>query len=126
VASPSDIATSDAQLPKKTGYLPPALRGDAVPRGRTDGAPSSTRDESSGGDTPAKWRSSARNNDGARDGSPADRPASRFADLRRKADGPDGASPSQRDGSTPARTDSPAEGRPAPGKYVPVHLRNKQ
>lgn len=124
-APPSDIATSEAQLPKKTGYVPPAKRGDPVPRGRTDGDPSSTRDESSGGDAPAKWRPSARNNDVGRDGSPADRPASRFADLRRKPDGPDGAAPSQRDGSVPARTDSPAEGRPAPGKYVPMHLRNK-
>ncbi len=125
-APPSDIATAEAQLPKKTGYVPPARRGDAVPRGRTDGDPSSTRDESSGGDAPAKWRPSTRNNnDVGRDGSPADRPTSRFADLRRKPDGPDGAAPSPRDGSIPAGTDSPAEGRPAPGKYVPVHLRNK-
>lgn len=67
-APPSDIATSEAQLPRKTGYVPPARRGEtAVPRGRTVADSSTTRD------------------------------------------------------------DSPADAAPkaAPGKYVPVHLRNR-
>lgn len=138
----SDVATADVQHPKKTaGYVPPARRGDAAPRGRPDGETSSApRDESAGGvDAPAKWRT--REHSG-RDGSPsADSLRPRFTDpLRRRpegsglrdqspADGPGfsklGAG-LQRDSSVPARSDSPAaNATPTPGKYVPVHLRNK-
>ena len=153
-APPSDIATTEAQLPKRTGYVAPARRTDsAAPRGRTDDqAPFGGRDESSGGDAPPKWRPSGVHPDSGRDGSPANGPAPRFlAPGRRGTDGPgardqspaDGAGATkypprfQRDGgaparsetppAAPARTDSPANGvsAPAPGKYVPVHLRNK-
>lgn len=137
-APSSDVATADAQLPKKTGYVPPAKRGDA-PRGRTIAEPTSApREGSSGGDATARWR--PRENSG-RDGSPADRPPSRFADsMRRRPEGAglreqspvDGASFSklgmelQRDSSVSARSESPAgNAASAPGKYVPVHLRNK-
>ena len=141
-APPSDIATSEAQLPRKTGYLPPARRAEAaVPRGRPDGPPSSTsRDESSGGDV-AKWRLGARTASG-RDGSPADGPAPRSFGAGRRvqdrdqspADPPRSFSRFQkedgfpgRSGTPPARTESPANAGPAPGpgKYVPVHLRNR-
>lgn len=138
----SDVATAEVQLPKKTtGYVPPARRGDAAPRGRPDGETSSApRDESSGGvDAPARWRT--REHSG-RDGSPsADSLPPRLNDsLRRRpegsglrdqspADGPGfsklGAG-LQRDSSVPARSDSPAaNAAPTSGKYVPVHLRNK-
>ena len=119
-APPTDIATSEVQLPKKTGYVPPALRGDSAARGRADAQPpSAARDESSGGEAPAKWRPSARRDDAGRDGSPADRPSSRFAELRRGS----GRDQSPADGVKP---DGPTEGaKPAPGKYVPVHMRNK-
>ena len=98
-APSSDIATSEAQLPRKTGYVPPARRGEtAVPRGRTVADSSTTRDDSSGGEAPAKWR--LQRNGSGRDGSPAD---------------------------GLARSDSPADATPkaAPGKYVPVHLRKR-
>lgn len=119
-APPSDIATPEAQLPKKTGYVPPALRGEGAARGRSDGQPpSAARDESSGGEAPAKWRPSARREDSGRDGSPADRPTSRFAELRR----PTGRDQSPADAVKP---DGPGEGtKPPPGKYVPVHMRNR-
>ena len=144
-APPSDIATAEAQLPKKTGYVPPARRApDAAPRGRTDAQPSSLpHDESSGGDAPAKWRPSGARNGAGRDDSPAESPAPKFLAPGRRADGAgrdqspaDGAAPAkyvprfQRDGKAgdapPVRTESPAaEAKPAPGKYVPVHLRNR-
>ena len=145
-APPSDIATAEAQLPKKTGYVPPARRApDAAPRGRTDAQPSSApREESSGGDAPAKWRPSGPRNGAGRDDSPAESPAPKFLAPGRRADGAgrdqspaDGAAPTkymprfQRDGKAgdapPARTESPAaEAKLAPGKYVPVHLRNRR
>ena len=128
---PTDIATDEVQLPRKTGgYVPPARRpGDAAPRGRSDAAPfPSSREESSGAQPPAKWRPSGPRNDSGRDGSPADRPTPRFLDGLRGAPGRD-LSPAEdrRTVASPgaARTESPANEKPAPGKYVPVHLRNK-
>lgn len=119
-APPSDIATSEAQLPKKTGYVPPALRGEGAARGRTDAQPpSAARDDSSGGEAPAKWRPSARRDDVGRDGSPADRPSSRFAELRRGT----GRDASPADGTKPDGASE--EKKPAPGKYVPMHMRNR-
>ncbi|KAL8643021.1 MAG: hypothetical protein Q9228_000366 [Teloschistes exilis] len=118
-APSSEIATSEMQLPKKTGYLPPAFRGEGAARGRSDAQPSpAAREESSGGEASAKWRPSVRRDDIGRDGS-----ASRFAELRRNA-------PSGRDQSPAdtAKPDGPNEGglaKPASGKYVPVHLRNR-
>ena len=124
-------------MAKKTGYLPPAKRGDV--RGRTDAeSTSAPRDKSSGGEAAARWR--PRESSG-RDGSPADRPLPRFTDsMRRRPEGSglrdqspvDGGSFSklsaglQRDTSVSTRSDSPG-GSTAPtlGKYVPVHLRNK-
>ncbi|KAL8782477.1 MAG: hypothetical protein Q9213_005346 [Squamulea squamosa] len=119
-APSSDIATSEAQLPKKTGYVPPALRAEGPARGRADAQPTSAvRDDSSGGEAPPKWRPSARRADGGRDGSPADMPSSRFADLRRGT----GRDESPVDA---AKQDGRSEGtKPAPGKYVPVHMRNR-
>ena len=130
-APPTDIATEEVQLPKKTGgYVPPARRpGDAAPRGRSDAAPSpAPREESSGAQPAAKWRPSGPRDGLGRDGSPADRPSPRFLDGLR---GPRGRDSSPAEGGRPvsssgtARTESPANEKPAPGKYVPVHLRNK-
>lgn len=130
-APPTDIATEEVQLPKKTGgYVPPARRpGDAAPRGRSDAAPSpAPREESSGAQPPAKWRPSGPRDELGRDGSPADRPTPRFLDGLR---GPRGRDSSPAEGGRPvsssgtARTESPANEKPATGKYVPVHLRNK-
>jgi len=125
-APPSDIATPEAQLPKKTGYLPPAMRGETnVSRGRSTGENTAApRDDST--DTTAKWRPSARNGAG-RDGSPADGPAPRNMSALRKEGASGLRDQSPADG--PARGESPAENaapaKPAPGKYVPVHLRNR-
>lgn len=154
-APPSDMATPEAQVPKKTGFVVPALRSEAAaaPRGRTDTQPpASSRDESSGGDAPARWRPSAPRAESGRDGSPADGPVPRFlAPGRRGMDGSGPRDQSPADGpgaskyvprfqrgdgppasgespaSGPARTSSPAIGgaNPTPGKYVPVHMRNK-
>ncbi|MCJ1358386.1 MAG: eukaryotic translation initiation factor 3 subunit A [Icmadophila ericetorum] len=150
-APPTDIATAEAELPKKTGYVPPARRAEglAPPRGRTDNAPTTSRDESSGGDGVAKWRPRPRNDTPGRDGSPADgRTPRRLDGLRRNMDGPSrpprDESPAEipprqfsrggRSDTLLARTESPANGdvgpapllqKPALGKYVPVHLRNK-
>ena len=128
---PTDIATDEVQLPKKTGgYVPPARRpGDAASRGRSDAAPSpAPRDENYGAQPPAKWRPSGPRDVSGRDGSPADRPTPRFLDGLRGASGRD-SSPVEGGRSLPssgtARTESPANEKPAPGKYVPVHLRNK-
>ena len=126
-APPSDIATPEAQLPKKTGYVPPAMRGEAGnPRGRTGGDNTAApRDDSA--DTTAKWRPSAQRNGSGRDGSPADGPAPRNMSALRR----DGASRlrDQSPADRPARVESSADGgapsKPAPGKYVPVHLRNR-
>lgn len=122
-APPSDIAAAEAQLPKKTGYVPPALRSEGAARGRSDAQPPpAARDESSGGEAPAKWRPSVRRDDVGRDGSPGDKPSSRFAELRRGAGGA-GIDQSPADGT---KADGSAEGaKPAPGKYVPVHMRNR-
>ncbi|KAL8944189.1 MAG: hypothetical protein Q9216_000613 [Gyalolechia sp. 2 TL-2023] len=116
----SDIATAEPQLPRKTGYVPPALRSEGATRGRSDAQPPpGSRDESSGGEAPAKWRPSARRDDVGRNASPADRPSSRLAEMRR---GP-GRDQSPAEGT---KADGSAEGgKPAPGKYVPVHLRNR-
>lgn len=137
----SDVATAEGlPLQKITGYVPPARRGDAAPRGRPDGETSVPRDASLGGaDAPTRWRT--REHSG-RDGSPsADSLPPRFSDsLRRRPEGSslrdqspaDGRSLSklgaglQRDSSVPARSDSPAgNSASTPGKYIPVHLRTK-
>lgn len=130
-APATDIATDEVQLPRKTGgYVPPARRpGDTAPRGRSDAAPSPAPPEDAYGAQPAaKWRPSGPRDGSARDGSPADRPTPRFLDGLRGAPGRDsspaeGGRPVSSSGT--ARTESPANEKPAPGKYVPVHLRNK-
>ena len=135
-AAPStDIATEEAVLSKKTGgYVPPARRSDAVPRGRTDAAASPTpRDESGSAEPTAKWRPGAPRGGMGRDDSPADGLKPRnLAGLRapsgrgdRDASPADGGRPVSSSGT--ARTESPSEPRPAPraGGYVPPHLRNK-
>ena len=118
-APQSDSAPPEAQLPRKSGYVPPALRGETVnPRGRSGADSSAARDDSAGGEAPARWRPSTQRNGSGRDGSPADGLAPRNMSALRR----DGV----RDES-PAGSDSAAEAppRPAPGKYVPVHLRNR-
>ena len=133
-APPTDIATEGVQLSKKTGgYVPPARRAGDVgpaPRGRPDlGASLAPREESSSVEPNAKWRPGAPRDGLGRDGSPADRPTPRFWDGLRGP--PGGRDQSPADGMRPvsssgtARTESPANEKPAPGKYVPVHLRNK-
>lgn len=133
-APQTDIATEEAALPKRTGYVPPARRGGdgAAPRGRTDAAPSAARDGStaSSAEPTAKWRPGAPRDGLGRDGSPADGPRPRFLDgLRPTGNRDRDGSPADRpvSSSGTARTESPVDGKPAPtpGKYVPVHLRNK-
>ena len=148
-APPTDIATAEAELPRKTGYVPPGRRSDGLaPRGRTDAPPvSNTREQSAGGDSVPKWRPSAARGGSGRDGSPADGTAPRFVTpSRRGTEGLGGRDQSPADGpvkplsrfqrdsgptrsETPqARTESPVntESRPGPGKFVPPHLRNRQ
>lgn len=110
-APPSDIQTAEAQLPKKTGYVPPALRADSAPRGRQNDSQSSQtpRDESSG-DGPAKWRPSGPRTTSGREDSPANGSA------------PRSMPPSRRPDVQPPRDQSPADAA-APGKYLPRHLR---
>ncbi|KAI9873197.1 MAG: eukaryotic translation initiation factor 3 subunit A, partial [Pleopsidium flavum] len=110
-APPSDIATAEAQLPKKTGYVPPALRAESAPRGRQNDTQASQapRDESSA-DGAAKWRPSGPRPPSGRDDSPANGPAPRSI--------PASLIPE----TQPARDQSPADGA-APAKYVPRHLR---
>ena len=93
---------------KRSGYVPPQLRGDAT-RGRHD-AQSSTidREESSGGE---KWR--PRQKEVIRDGSPTDT-AKYVPRLRQEGNSRGDANP---------RTESPAS---SAGKYVPRHLRDRQ
>ena len=144
---PTDTAGAEAELPKRTGYIPPAKRGDgAVPRGRSDLQPSPTnRDQSSGTDSATRWRPSAPRDGAGRDRSPADGAPPRFlAPGRRGPDGPGGRdqSPAEtkyvprfrqqdvgaaRSEALPIRTESPANGT-APsstGKYVPRHRRQE-
>ena len=150
---PTDIATSEVELPKRTGYVPPARRGDGpVPRGREDNRPAlSNREESSGTAEPtARWRPSASRGASGRDDSPADATPSRFLAPGRRGPDTEGvrdASPAaptkyvsrfkQADGTArsetpPARTESPAaNGQPpttssSTPKYVPRFLRDKQ
>lgn len=126
-APPSDIATPEAQLPKKTGYVPPALRGEAgAPRGRTGGENTAApRDDSA--DTTAKWRPNAQRNGIGRDGSPADgiAPKNMSALRRDGASGLRDQSPADTSARNESPADAPAPAKPAPGKYVPVHLRNR-
>ncbi len=130
-APPSDIATSEAQPPRKTGYLPPALRGDSAPRGRQNENMTSQppRDERST-DSASKWRPSAPRPTSERDGSPATGPPPRAIPPSRPADGApakyvprhlrEGAPPARGDAPppAPARTASPADGAPT-GKWQP-------
>lgn len=138
-AAPStDIATDEVSMPprKAGGYVAPARRdpnAGPAPRGRTDAAPTSAapRDASSSVEPTAKWRPSAPRGGLGRDGSPAEPPIRRNLDGLRRPTGDRDSSPA--DGGRPvsssgtARTESPAAEplRPAPGKYVPVHMRNK-
>lgn len=132
-APPSEVPTADADLPKRTGYLPPALRG------RTGGTTTPPRGDalpppSARGAEPAteKWR--PRREMGGRDGSPADGGAvSRFsaprAGEKSGRDGDDKFAGRDRDGGdrfardgAPPRSESPAVGAtdgataPAAGK----------
>ncbi len=139
--APTDIATEEVSMPPKRsgGYVPPARRGPdatSAPRGRSEAAlaPAPPRDASSSAEPTAKWRPGAPRDGLGRDGSPAGAPVRRNLDgLRRPAADRD-SSPA--DGGRPvsssgtARTESPAAERseslrPAPGKYVPVHMRNR-
>lgn len=121
-APPSDVPTAEAELPKRTGYLPPALRGlteGTTPPPRGDAMPPPP----ARGAEPAaeKWR--PRREMPARDGSPADGGAagSRFAAPRGGdrfgRDGGDKFAGRDRDGldrlardGAPPRSESPAVG----------------
>ncbi|KAI9817795.1 MAG: eukaryotic translation initiation factor 3 subunit A [Pycnora praestabilis] len=134
-APPADIATTEAELPKRTGYLPPAMRGRAA------GA-SETRDESPS-DAGPKWRPSSQRGDPAREESPADRAPTRSFPRSRVGDGSSARGESPADGATPRyvprarmgdapppRDESLATGAPAPatgapGKYVPRFRRGQ-
>ena len=139
-APPTDIASDEVSMPpKKTGgYVPPARRNPdtaPVPRGRTEAAltPAPPRDTSSSVEPTAKWRPGGARDGLGRDNSPADAPPRRNLDGLRKTAADRDSSPA--DGRRPVasgatRTESPAAERaeslrPAPGKYVPVHMRNK-
>ncbi len=137
-APATEIATKEVSMPAKKpgGYVAPARRdpNTAPPsRGRTDAAPTPTapRDASSSVEPTAKWRPSAPRASLGRDGSPAEAPVRRNLDGLRRPAGDRDSSPA--DGGRPvsssgtARTESPAAEplRPAPGKYVPMHMRNK-
>lgn len=110
-APPSDIATSEAQLPKKTGYVPPAKRGETASRGRqADNLTSQPPRDESSGDGAARWRPRAGRETAGREESPANGTPARSIPPTRRPD------------AQPARGDSPADGA-APAKFVPLHLR---
>ena len=135
----TDIGTAEAVLPKRTGYVPPARRaaeGAGAPppsRGRTGVEGSSARDDSVSGPPGAEKPSGRwmpRSQQQARDGSPAlgggdGLGARNLSGLRRE-----GTGGLNRDQSTDSRAtgtggEEEVVRKPAPGKYVPVHLRNK-
>ena len=129
---PSDIKTDETQLPKRSsGYVPPARRaaeGGLPVRGRQEATNNLSQTEPVP-ESVSKWRPSQHDGLG-RDGSPADGPSPRFlSGFKSQPGGRDASADSSRpvssDGTT--RTDSPAEPlrKPAPGKFVPPHLRNK-
>jgi translation initiation factor 3 subunit A len=141
-AAQESSAPAAAEAPKRSGYVPPALRGEgAGPRGRPEAEPME-RTESRGGTE--RWKPKPREGAG-RDGSPADAPAgSRYQPPGSRRD-MSGTGAGARDGSaepgkfvprfkreaadggaargeTPpasARTESPATGQGTAGKYVP-------
>ena len=121
----TDIGTAEAVLPKRTGYVPPARRGgesggvNAAPPQRGRGG------VDDGNAKPDKWVPRSQR-DGGRDGSPAvggDGLGPRnLSGLKREGTG------GLRDQSTDSRATGTGEEevrKPAPGKYVPVHMRNK-
>lgn len=145
----TDVGTTEAVLPKHTGYVPPGRRaaegaaGAGAPppsRGRSGVEGSTTRDDSVGGSGAEKpsgrWMSRSQQQQQGRDGSPAvsgggaDGLGPRnLSGLRRE-----GTGGLNRDQSTDSRATGTTGGggeevvpvrKPAPGKYVPVHLRNK-
>ncbi|KAL9105103.1 MAG: hypothetical protein Q9163_000021 [Psora crenata] len=134
-APATDIATEEVQLPQKpAGYVLPARRPAAdatTSRGRPDTTSIAPRDADSSAEPKPKWRPGVARDSLGRDNSPADRASPRFLDgLRHPSSGrdvspADGIRPVSSSGTN--RTESPAEElrKPAPGKYVPVHMRNK-
>lgn len=111
-ASPAAAATEpkpeeSSELKKTSGYLPPAKRGlDAGPpaRGRQDGPPSDGASDAS-----AKWR--PRRPEGFKGG----------RDIST-----DDARPISSDGRSQAEGSPEPLRKPAPGKFVPPHLRKLQ
>ena len=132
----SDMATEEAQLPKKTqGYVPPARRSaaDVAPlsRGRPENTSTNRKRSGSRGGSNVKWRPGIRQDDVAHEHLPADGASPRpLGGLRGLPSGRDASVDSARPLSSDGipRTQSPAESipKPAPGKFVPPHLRNKQ
>lgn len=134
--APSAADTSEEPAaPKRTGYVPPGARrtddrGSFAPsRGRPEAgtAPALGRDGSSGAEPTPRWRPGASRGDLGRDDSPAERRAPRMLDSLKAPSGganaslADGVRPTSSSGESPA----PEARKPAAGKYVPVHLRNK-
>ena len=136
-AAPPTDAGEEAVQSRRTGYLPPARRGaDGIappaPRGRPDSGPprpSLDRGDSTSQEPTARWRPGPRSGTVGRDDSPADGPSPRFLQgLKapsggREASPADGARPTSSTGAD-AQASDPTN-KPAAGKYVPVHLRNK-
>ena len=122
---PTDVGTAEAALPKRTGYVPPARRG-AESGGGTAAPPQRGRGGVDDGTAkPDRWVSRSQR-DGGRDGSPAvggDGLGPRnLSGLKREGTG------GLRDQSTDSRATGTGEEevrKPTPGKYVPVHMRNK-
>lgn len=126
-APPSDIATAEAELPKR--FVPPALRG------RAEGA-SGARDQSPS-DATAKWRPSSQRRDAPRGESPADNAGPKFPSRSRMGDVTAPRDESPADGGAPKfaprglradgppRDESPAAPAPATGKYVPRFRRGQ-
>ncbi|KAI9789868.1 MAG: eukaryotic translation initiation factor 3 subunit A [Candelina submexicana] len=126
---PSDVVTTEAELPKRSVFVSPALRG------RTDGA-SAARDQSPS-DPIAKWRSGSQRGDGLRSDFPADGATPRFASRSRMGDVAPAREESSAEGGAPkpisraARADAPPRddsstaSAPATGKYVPRFRRGQ-
>lgn len=128
----TESTTDEVASSRKTGYVPPARRGvdsaSAPSRGRLDTVVSSTgQDDSSTVEPNVKWRPGVRRDLGP-DGSPAiDRLAPRALEGLRGGSAPRDASPADNVRPVSSSGDSPAfeSRKPTPGKYVPVHMRNK-
>ncbi|KAK0247014.1 hypothetical protein B0A54_17624 [Friedmanniomyces endolithicus] len=123
-APPADerVTTEETAMPKRSGYLPPALRGKAPGADSAPPPPEPTRERSE------KWQPRARPADGERGESPAAASSEKWTPRPRPSDGERSESPAaastQRWAPRPRpadgeRSESPAAPSSSGGRYQP-------